>query len=93
MAAHGHPGFGGRAIGSVGPYPGDSLMAATPASRSLDKYHKTVTLADGSALHLRTIQRGDEEMLHALFSRSTSNTVHLRFHRVPTEISREVDDG
>lgn len=64
-------------------------MAASPASNSLQKYKTTVILRDGSTLHLRPIQREDEERLLALFYRLSRHTVYLRFHHVLTQMSRE----
>jgi succinyl-CoA synthetase alpha subunit/RimJ/RimL family protein N-acetyltransferase len=64
-------------------------MAASPVSDSLEKYETTVILRDGSTLHLRSIQREDEERLLALFSRLSRHTVYLRFHHVLSQMSKE----
>jgi len=64
-------------------------MAASPVSNSLDKYKTTVILRDGSTLHLRPVQREDEEKLLALFYRLSRHTVYLRFHHVLAQMSKE----
>jgi acetyl coenzyme A synthetase (ADP forming)-like protein len=64
-------------------------MAASPVSNSLEKYKTTVILRDGSTLHLRPIQREDEEKLLALFHRLSRHTVYLRFHHVLAQMSKE----
>ena len=60
-----------------------------PASNRLEKYKTAVILRDGSTLHLRAIQREDEERLLALFYRLSRHTVYLRFHHVLTQMSKE----
>ena len=64
-------------------------MAANPTSNGLEKYRRAVILKDGSTLHLRPIQREDEERLLALFNRLTPRTIYLRFQNVLTQMSRE----
>ncbi len=64
-------------------------MAANPANEDLEKYQTTVILRDGSTLHLRPIQREDEEKLLALFYRLSRHAVYLRFHHVLTQMSKE----
>ena len=64
-------------------------MTENQDSNSLEKYKTTVILKDGSTLHLRPIQRDDEERLLALFYRMSAHTVYLRFHHILTHMPRE----
>jgi len=64
-------------------------MAASPSSNSLEKYKAAVILRDGSTLHLRPIQREDEDKMLALFYRLSPHTIYLRFHHVLKQMSRE----
>jgi len=64
-------------------------METNHASNSLEKYNAVVTLRDGSTLHLRAIQREDEEKMLALFHRFSLHTVYLRFHHAFSEMTRE----
>jgi len=59
-------------------------MEASPASNSLEKYKTAVILRDGSTLHLRPIQREDEEKMLALFTRLSTHTIYLRFQIMRT---------
>ena len=63
-------------------------MTATPAA-NLQNHSKTVILKDGSALRLRPLRSQDEEQLLDFFQRLSHHTVHLRFHHVLTQMSRE----
>jgi len=61
----------------------------TNTGRDLEKYKTAVILRDGSTLHLRPIQREDEERMLALFYRLSPQAVYFRFHHVLTQMSRE----
>ena len=64
-------------------------MTANPRNNNLDKYKTAVILKDGSTLHLRPIQRDDEERLLAFFYRMNPHTVYLRFHHALTNLPKE----
>jgi len=64
-------------------------MGAGDINSSLETYKTAVILRDGSALHLRAIQREDKEKLLALFHRLSRHTAYLRFHHVLTQMSKE----
>jgi len=64
-------------------------MTANSDSNSLEKYKTAVILKDGSTLHLRPIQRDDEDRLLALFYRMSPHTIYLRFHHVLTHLPKE----
>jgi acetyl coenzyme A synthetase (ADP forming)-like protein len=68
---------------------GRALMTENPRNNNLDKYKTAVILKDGSTLHLRPIQRDDEERLLAFFYRMSPHTIYLRFHHVLTNLPKE----
>ena len=64
-------------------------MARSNEDKGLKDYSTAVLLKDGSTLHLRPVEPGDEDRLAALFDRLSPHTVYLRFHHVLAHMSRE----
>lgn len=64
-------------------------MATKSFSTSLEKYKIIITLQDSSTIHIRPIQRDDEEKMLALFRRFSPRTIYLRFHGFISEMPRE----
>jgi acetate---CoA ligase (ADP-forming) len=53
-------------------------------------YDSHVVLRDGSTLHLRPVQPGDEESLRELHERLSRDSLYFRFFSIPKDGSREV---
>ena len=64
-------------------------MTRSSSRNSSDKYKTSVVLREGSALHLRSTRHDDEDRLLALFHRLSRQTIHLRFHGIMKQMSRE----